>query len=240
MDLIPVIDIIAGHVVHARRGQRESYALLRTPLSRDAQPVAVVAGLLRHFIFNTVYVADLDALMGKRPQYGVIKELTRAFPGLEFWVDRGWPAGHAQDLTGGEQAVPVIGSESLNERHLEVLAGIDQRWILSLDFREGRIIGPEAILSRTALWPETLILMNLSRVGSLAGPDTEGARAFIRDYPDHRWVAAGGVRDNADLRNLAAAGVAAVLAASALHSGAISLDRFRRCPDSRLGISTGG
>ena len=227
MEIIPVIDIIAGQVVHARRGQRESYAALRTPLSRDTRPVSVVAGLLRRFIFRTVYVADLDALMGKRRQDDVVRELTSAFPGLEFWVDRGNP----EDLAGGGQVIPVIGSESLNESNLEILASIRQRWVLSLDFREERIIGPEAILSRTALWPETVILMNLLRVGSLAGPDTAGARAFIRHHPGHRWIAAGGVRDDADLQALMSAGVAAVLIASALHSGAISPDCLRRYQD---------
>jgi phosphoribosylformimino-5-aminoimidazole carboxamide ribotide isomerase len=205
-------------------------------LSRDARPVSVLAGLLRRFTFRTVYVADLDALMGKNRQDGVIRELTSAFPGLEFWVDRGWPAGIA-DVSGGLEGVaPVIGSESLDESQLEILAGIDQQWILSLDFREERIIGPEIILNRSLLWPETVILMNLSRVGSSAGPDTAGARAFIRNHPGHRWIAAGGVRDEADLQALMAAGVAGVLVASALHSGAIRPDSLRRYLDPHTGI----
>ena len=47
MQVIPVIDLSRGRVVHARRGQRELYQPLRSPLCVGSEPLAVVEGLLR-------------------------------------------------------------------------------------------------------------------------------------------------------------------------------------------------
>lgn len=231
MEIIPVIDILGGQVVHARRGHRETYTVLRTPLSRDATPVSVVRGLLRLFPFQTVYVADLDALMGRGAQIDLIRGLVATFPALDFWVDRGWPSGDPAHDAPSERRLPVIGSESLSDANLTALPGMGRRFILSLDFRNHLIVGAEALLTRVDLWPEWVILMNLSRVGSFEGPDMTGARHFISHYPAaHRWVVAGGIRHEGDLDELARMGVSAVLLASALHSGAIgseSLHKYR-------------
>ena len=66
MQIVPVIDLKGALVVHARRGERGSYAPIETPLSRSAEPAAVLAGLLSVAPFRAVYVADLDAIMAGR------------------------------------------------------------------------------------------------------------------------------------------------------------------------------
>lgn len=216
---------MGGQVVHARRGQRHSYQAIETPLSPTSDPISVIGGLFRLADFKTVYVADLDALMGHGPQESLISSLTSTYPHLRFWVDCGLSAAN---FTCG-QVVPVIGSESMTESTLETMPGQGRSWILSLDFREGRLLGPENILAADGLWPERIVLMNLSRVGSFVGPDLSGTAQFILQYPGHHFVAAGGVRDERDLQDLQRIGVTEVLVASALHSGAIGpevLSRF--------------
>ena len=213
-----------GQVVHARRGQRETYAPLRSPLSPSADPAAVVAGLLRLFPFQTIYIADLDALQGKPPQTALIAELVQGLPAVTFWLDAGAPAAGPAH---GPQVAPVLGSEALRDDNLERLTDLGPEAILSLDFYHGRLLGPARLLEQPALWPERIILMNLSQVGSLEGPDVAGAAHFIRHHPRHRWIAAGGVRDAGDLATLARSGVAAVLVASAIHNGAIDAGSLR-------------
>ncbi|MBL8704261.1 MAG: histidine biosynthesis protein, partial [Rhodospirillales bacterium] len=61
MDTIPVIDLKAGQVVHARRGDRANYRPIETSLSPSAEPVAVARGLMALHGFRRLYVADLDA-----------------------------------------------------------------------------------------------------------------------------------------------------------------------------------
>lgn len=229
LKIIPVIDIKDGWVVHARRGQREAYKPIRSPLSHDARPASVVHGLMRLADFDTLYIADLDALMASAPQTAIINELRAAFPELNLWVDAGLAASHPKHDAFPRIPCPVIGSESLRVETLTKLAAIENPWILSLDFSQEQFIGPEQLLTRPCLWPEWVILMQLSRVGSFEGPDFKAARQFTAQYPGHRFVLAGGVRHAGDLDDLAGMGVAAVLVASALHAGTLDghvLTRF--------------
>jgi phosphoribosylformimino-5-aminoimidazole carboxamide ribotide isomerase len=222
VDIIPVIDLMQGQVVHARRGQRDRYAPLQTPLSRDAQPNSVLDGLLALADFRTVYIADLDALMGQPPQTGLIAGLVDRYPDITFWVDNGYAEGRVSIEAWGGRVQPVLGSESIGIADLVELRQAQLDYVLSLDFREDTLIGAPRLLTQPGLWPDTVILMNLARVGSLEGPDLGQLSRFFAEHPDHRFIAAGGVRDAADLAALDRAGATAVLLASALHQQALT------------------
>ena len=66
MEIIPVIDVMGGVVVRARMGQRAQYRPIVTPLSATSDPVDVARGLLSIHAFKTLYVADLDAIAGRK------------------------------------------------------------------------------------------------------------------------------------------------------------------------------
>lgn len=229
MEIIPVIDLMNGLVVHARRGRREEYRPIESPLCRDSDPEAVVEGLLGLHGFETFYVADLDALMGKGRQSAVLERLKRAFPRLSFWVDQGWSDHEEQQAFSTDRRIlRVIGSESLTGESLPFLERSREPFILSLDFSGGGLMGPVRLLDRPDLWPATVILMSLAHVGGTEGPDFPRAGEFRRRHPERRWVAAGGVRDAGDLARLEALGFSAVLMASALHSGVVDSGVLRR------------
>ena len=230
MKIIPVLDLMNGLVVHARRGRRADYRPLQSPLCKASEPRALIEGLLDLHPFRTLYAADLDALTGRGRQTVALEHLGRAFPELELWVDQGFPdRGERPSFPPWGRIVPVIGSESLDDQRLLSMAQLPRDFILSLDFRNGVLVGPTDLLERPDLWPERIILMSLSRVGSGDGPDFVRAERFVRRHPKHRFIAAGGVRNERDLERLEALGMAAVLVASALHSGTIDsgvLNRF--------------
>lgn len=229
MEIIPVIDLMNGRVVHARQGRRETYRPLESPLCRSSEPEAVIEGLLRLHGFETFYIADLDALMGRGCQAAVLEKLQRAFPELIFWIDRGWPEpGEGEILARDDRVLTVIGSESLSEAQFPLLADPGLPFILSLDFRGDVLIGPPPLQEKPEFWPDTVILMSLSHVGGPAGPDFERAERFRQRHPRQRFVAAGGVRHARDLECLDALGISAVLMASALHSGAVDSEMLAR------------
>src|SRR5947207_2022790 len=89
MDVIPVIDIKGGIVVHARMGRRDEYRPIATPLSATADPLDVVRGLLSVHPFGTLYIADLDAIERAGDNSAVLRHLRAELPGTTFWVDRG-------------------------------------------------------------------------------------------------------------------------------------------------------
>jgi phosphoribosylformimino-5-aminoimidazole carboxamide ribotide isomerase len=218
MKLIPVIDLMHGRVVTAKRGERHAYAPSDTPLCHSSRPSDVLTALLALYPFDTLYIADLDAIRGDGSNLELMHTLCRDHPGIEFWVDNGLVA--LERLC--RFARPVIGSESLcgHDGLARLLATLPAP-ILSLDYHADRFTGPAGLQRQPQHWPEDVIVMTLSRVGTASGPDLPLLRRFVQQAPESRFHAAGGVRDLSDLQRLHAAGVSGVLLSTALHQGAI-------------------
>ncbi|QFR31754.1 HisA/HisF-related TIM barrel protein [Ancylobacter sp. TS-1] len=223
MELIPVIDLMGGAVVHARRGAREAYRPIETPLSASAAPLDVAGGLLALGAFRTLYVADLDAIAGRGGHDAALGALRARHPGLDLWVDAGEaaPAVLARRAAEGPGR-PVVGSESLVSLDAATAALGAGGGILSLDHGPEGPRGPVELFERPDLWPEAVIVMTLAQVGAGQGPDLDTLDAVLARAGGRRVYAAGGVRDAGDLHALAARGVAGVLLASALHDGRLS------------------
>ena len=219
MQVIPVIDLRSGVVVHARKGDRGSYEPLRSPLSPTSDPVDVVRGLLSAYPFPTLYVADLDAIQNHGDNFQTLRRIRDEFPALQMWVDNG--AADASALHAFIEAdlgTLVIGSESQRDGKLIAQRRDSmRRVVLSLDFRGDAFQGPQEILTEPALWPHRIIVMTLARVGSDAGPDLARFVAIRSIAGGRELYAAGGVRDASDLSALKAAGAFGALISSALH-----------------------
>jgi phosphoribosylformimino-5-aminoimidazole carboxamide ribotide isomerase len=224
MEVIPVIDLMGGAVVRARLGQRSTYAPIVTPLARTSAPADVVAGLLALYPFRTIYVADLDAILRRGTHDDILDALIVGFPSATFWVDVGVRT--LQDARGflerHERAHLVLGSESLESLDPSMQLREDPRILLSLDFDGDRLRGPEGLEEAPEHWPRRVIVMTLARIGSNAGPDFERLAQIAQRTPRAQIYAAGGLRDSTDLAQLARAGMAGVLVASALHDGRLT------------------
>ena len=224
-ELIPVIDLMGGLVVHARAGARDHYRPLEhSRITGSADPPAVVEGLLALHPFRTLYIADLDAIRKQGDHKALIFKLRQSFPQLHLWVDAGFAGecGCRRFLAAGLGDL-VVGSESQADLRLLDLFGDDPRLVLSLDFQGERMLGSSALFEHPTRWPRRVIAMTLARVGSAGGPDLERLRELRAAAPDRQIYAAGGVRGPDDLRAVAELGCAGALVASALHDG--RLDR---------------
>jgi phosphoribosylformimino-5-aminoimidazole carboxamide ribotide isomerase len=218
LEAIPVIDLMGGAVVRAQVGDRASYRPLESPLSPTSDPVAVVRGLLTIYPFSTLYVADLDAIERHGDNFPALRRIRAEFPELQMWVDNGAADLAALDaLIGADLGIPVIGSESQRDSKLVAQHRGSRRIVLSLDFRGDAFQGPGEILAEPALWPRRIIVMTLARVGSGAGPDLARLAEIRAIASGCEIYAAGGVRDDADLSALKAAGASGALIATALH-----------------------
>lgn len=239
MDIIPVIDLKAGQVVHARRGDRASYRPIATPLSSSAEPAAVARGLMALHPFRRLYIADLDAIAGAGDNRSSVSAIHVAFPTLELWVDRGIAtADAAQDWIREGLGPVVAGSESA--RSLEglsaTLAAGGDDGVLSLDYRGEDFQGPRAILDQPQRWPRRVVAMTLARIGSGAGPDLAKLRTIKALAGAGRAVyAAGGVRDAGDLAALRSHDIAGALVATSLHDGRIDANVLRRFTQNETG-----
>jgi len=222
MEVIPVIDLRGGLVVHARMGRRELYRPIRTPLARTSRPVDVVDGIISIYPFSTLYIADLDAIEGSGNNQPSILDLKEAFPRVRFWVDSG-----VGDCETAARWLPlgmdlILGSETQTDISTVSYFSGDHRFVLSLDFRGNAFQGPPTLLMHTDCWPARVIVMTLDRVGSQSGPDLERLRAIKAIAKNKAIYAAGGVRSADDLWSLASADITGALVASSLHNGQIT------------------
>lgn len=64
MEIIPVIDILNGVVVHGVRGEREKYEPIKSVLCNSSDPLEV-ANVFKELGFKSLYVADLDSILKK-------------------------------------------------------------------------------------------------------------------------------------------------------------------------------
>jgi HisA/HisF family protein len=222
MEVIPVLDLRDGAVVHAKMGRRAQYRPIKTPLATTSDPVDVARGLLSLYAFETFYIADLDAIERKGDNDTVLKGLRSAFPQLTFWVDNGLAElDRARCWLAADLGHLVLGTETQRDDGVVRRLRADDRVILSLDYRD-EFVGPAALLSNPDAWPNRVIAMTLARVGSAMGPQWDRLSAIKARAPAKRIYAAGGVRGADDLIALANAGIAGALVASCLHDGKLS------------------
>ncbi len=221
MRIIPVIDLKNGIVVHARQGNREHYAPLLSKICKTADIFAVIDAYIRLFGFDTIYIADLNALTHQGDHASLLTQALQHFPKINFWIDAGYPILH-DDLTNLTNYLPVFGSESFTENTIRELSSFKKNFVLSLDYNVDGEIGAKNLFSASEYWPENIIIMSLPKVGSNLGPDIEKLTRYRTRFPEHNFIAAGGIRNTKDLQNLADMGVNQCLIASALHNGGIS------------------
>ena len=223
MQVIPVLDLKGGLVVHARMGKRDQYRPIETPLSPTSKPIDVARGLSSIYPFASFYVADIDAIAGAGSNDAVLAELRAEFPQTTFWVDNG-----IADRASAERWLDaalghlVLGSETMKDQAVLRWLCKDDRIVLSLDYRGDDFVGPAELPSDIDMWPSRVIAMTLARVGSRMGPDWERLEATNNAGRGRRVYAAGGVRDVHDLVALARRGIAGALVASCLHDGLLT------------------
>ncbi|MDQ6438249.1 HisA/HisF-related TIM barrel protein [Mesorhizobium sp. LHD-90] len=227
MRIIPVLDLKGGVVVRAAGGRRDEYRPIVTPLSATPEPVAVATGLRTLHPFSTFYIADLDAIEGRDPNRAALARLRAMKDPPELWVD----AGLADEATleaalAASGICPVLGSESQNDDLLLRRFCRHPNLILSLDFFAEGFHGPQTILEDPTLWPGRVIVMTLAKVGAGGGPDFDRMREVKVRAGDRTIIAAGGVRDAADLHQLKSLGVGAALVATALHDKTLTAERL--------------
>jgi HisA/HisF family protein len=218
---------MGGRVVHARLGDRANYRPIRSTLCDCARPEAVVTALLGLFGFRRLYVADLDALLGRPPQLATIDAVRRIAPHLSLWIDAG--VRDRADLAAiAARGTPVLASELLAAAAVEPLLEACPEAVLSIDYRGDRFLGEPAWLEHLSRRAADVIAINLAHVGSGLGPDVQLIERLRALAPGSRLYVGGGVRDLSDLRRCGNAGAAGALIATALHDGRIGRDELTR------------
>jgi phosphoribosylformimino-5-aminoimidazole carboxamide ribotide isomerase len=214
LEIIPVIDLLGGQVVHAKRGERHRYKPIVSKLCSSSEPLFTVEALLELYPFHQLYIADIDAITNSGDHAQVVAEIGKHFPQLNLWLDCGM-----KYLANGNTHW-ILGTESVAD--INAYKNIDEKegMILSLDFTPSGYKGPQDLIADSDLWPQKVIAMSLQHVGSSVGPAIEVLHTLLKiKNSSTQLYAAGGIRNSEDAVVLSKMGIAGALVATALHNG---------------------
>ena len=233
-EVLGVIDLRNGLAVRARGGRRDKYEPI-DHVAGEVIPRGDARALARHYLerFNLagLYVADLDAIERRASSDSAIRSI--AAIGSPLWLDAGIASlddvRHALDCGATRLIVGLETLPSFEALHTLVTHAGHRHVVFSLDLRDGRPLAcapdlaqlqPEALIARAAdAGAETVIVLDLARVGSGSGLDLELLARLRSAASSVRLFAGGGVRGPEDLANLSDAGCDGALVASAVLDG---------------------
>jgi phosphoribosylformimino-5-aminoimidazole carboxamide ribotide isomerase len=188
------------------------------------------------------YVADLEAIAGQPPQRELLHRLQSADGfGGPFLLDAGVHSLATLERLPDGLGDVVVGLETLRSftdleqvaRHASVAFSLDLRHGVPLareDLLDGSDPGPVALArAAVAAGAQSVILLDVGRVGHGAGVDLELLATLRQALPGIRLLAGGGVRDDAGLDALERHGCDGALIATALHRGTLAF----RAPGAR-------
>jgi phosphoribosylformimino-5-aminoimidazole carboxamide ribotide isomerase len=224
--------------VHARAGARDRYSAVQNAAGWPIDPgnARTLAEVYTDILgISEIYVADLDAILERRPQDDVTRDL--ASMAAPLWLDAG-----VRSVDDARRAIAlgasrvIVGLETLPS--FEVLGLICEaigkdRVVFSLDLRDGLPMVANGVRLPSTLSPENiarnaassgvgaLIVIDLARVGTGRGLDVDQLKRVRTAVPDLSLIAGGGIREWDDLVSVAKSGGNGALLATALHNGRI-------------------
>ncbi|MCS6863458.1 MAG: HisA/HisF-related TIM barrel protein [Gemmataceae bacterium] len=233
--IIPVVDVMGGHVVRAVGGQRDLYRPIACPVSGSPHPVDVATTLLRRAAAHELYIADLDAIRGGRGVSPATRAILEACA-VPTWLDAGVGRNDALYLPALPHLRLVVGFETC--RVPEIVRETQRQAAgrpvaFSLDLYDGQLFGNWStwglshdhdaltlVSQVVAMGIQTLIVLDLARVGLKTGIGTAPLLQAIRHHWPHLdLLAGGGIRNRKDIQQLGEIGVDGVLVATALYEG---------------------
>ena len=245
MRIVPAIDIQRGEVVRAVAGERLAYLPLKSKLARSACPEEIGRQLVKTCGLSEFYLADLDAIAGKSPNWDLYRRLIDS--GLSLWIDAGLETQeHCQQMMQFAVEHPqvqgiIAGMESVADRATfkRFVELIDSELLIfSLDLKDGypltkdpkwkKQIALEIAIDVVEQGVGRMIVIDLASVGMHGGPGTRKLCTQLHTkFSDLSIYAGGGIRSIDDLTTMSGWGCEAVLISSALHDGWISPDEIR-------------
>ena len=140
MRIIPVLDLLNSVVVRGVAGQRDEYRPVESCFAESANAVDMALAIRRTFGLNQLYVADLDAILDREPNWPVYQQLVELE--FELLIDAGvsTAADVAAVLAAGAKQV-IVGLETwplLSSLEMLLATAGEENIIFSLDMKDGR------------------------------------------------------------------------------------------------------
>lgn len=225
MQIIPVLDISEGLIVHAKKGERKNYLPIASRLCASSTPFDIIESMLNLYAFRRIYIADLDALQQQNDNIDTIGSICQKYPELEIWLDTGLSlANHYLENLEFTSLRIVLSTESINS--ISTFTSFVNRYahhnfIFSIDYKSGTVLGSYELLQAREQWPTDILILNLDHVGTGKGISIP-AQLSHSLFQKHNAYYGGGIRNCNDLHKLKVMGATGALLSTALHSKAIT------------------
>ena len=217
MELIPAIDLLNNIVVKAFSGERKKYCPINSKLTNSSKLEDVIASLLNEYKFKIIYIADLNAIMGYKNNFKIIKKVVKKFPKINFWIDYGVRNFLYFKKFQDKSFKTIIGSETLESLdELKKIYKLEKNFILSLDFKKKFFLGPRKLIKSNQFWPKKTIFMLLDSVGSKKRPNLIELKKINLDFNKDYYLA-GGISNNKDLEFFKNNGFKGAILSTAIH-----------------------
>ena len=227
MKIIPVIDIKNHIAVAAIKGERNKYKPLKSIISKSPDPLKV-AESYKNSGFSEVYIADLDAILNSKPNLETIRKINEIIP---VTADIGVKTLQDIKLLKNTNIEIVIGTETLPSfDFLTELNELNHSFILSIDIKNNKLINNlnlnldefiEKIIDKKI---DKIIILDLSKVGTAAGPNIELCKKLIAKLKNKKIIYGGGVKNEDDIKKLRKCNLYGILVGNAIHSGNLNFN----------------
>ncbi len=225
MDLFPAIDLRGGRCVRLHQGDFAQETVYDDDPVERARVFAAAGA-------PWIHVVDLDGARGQGSNRDVVVAIAAA---VDVPVQAGGGVRDGALLSEGIERV-VLGSLAMSDPSCAaaLIAAHPGRVAIGLDHRDGEVkvrgweAGAGVEVLAAAARPQfagaaALIVTNIGRDATLAGPDLEGLTEVVKTT-DIPVIASGGVGSLDDLRALRATGVAGVIVGKAIYERRFTIE----------------
>ena len=237
--IIPVIDILNFRAVHAKKGERAKYKSLKSYLFQSSNPIEIIQILKNRFGFNEFYIADLDSIVRKKPNFEILNEIL-VKTNVDIILDPGIV--DQEDIykfSNYKIKSLILGLETI--KNIEVidqsLQILDQnKVIISIDMYNGKILSnakkiraqdPISLIKKIELSGiPNVILLDLFRVGQKIG-GIPPLYADIKKKFTGNVLVGGGIKNYGDILDYKEQNFAGILIATALYDGSIDVEKLK-------------
>jgi len=231
MIIFPAIDLKDGKPVRLTKGDFST-------TERVAENALETARAFEQAGATHLHMVDLDgALAGKPVNDAIVREVVRN-TNLFIEIGGGIRTAEAVDyyLNDIGAARVILGSVAIKDPAFakEIIAKYGEKIAIGIDAKNGKVSGGgwlddsdvdyiELARAMSDAGARTIIYTDISKDGTLSGPDLEGLAALKAAIPAD-IIASGGVATIEDLRAVVALGLAGVICGKSIYKGTLSLE----------------
>lgn len=234
MKVIPAIDVLDGQVVRLHKGNYKEKTVYHESVIEQAR-------IFKNAGFDHIHIVDLNG--AREGRFTNLSELREISQNLGLAVQTGGGVRTSDDISLLlEQGIGWVISNSMAatspDAWIEAIEQFGNKCVLGLDLLDGKIAyrGWEKTMQidlESFIFPmleagmDTVLSTDVSKDGTLSGPNFELYSTLKQRFPQLKIIASGGVSNTSDLKQLAEMDIDAVVVGRAYYEKKISLEEMR-------------